>query len=41
LKSARPEIPEENIFSSVVEDTAAPAEIADAYKKIEARTSPL
>jgi uncharacterized membrane protein len=40
LKSARPDIPEENIFSSVVEEYGTPAEIAAAYRKIEARTSP-
>ena len=40
LKSARPDIPEDNIFSSVVEEYGTPAEIADAYRKIEARTSP-
>ena len=36
----KPEIPEENAFSSVVEEYGTPAEIADAYRKIEARTSP-
>jgi hypothetical protein len=33
-------VPEANAFSSVVEEYGTPAEIADAYRKIEARTSP-
>jgi hypothetical protein len=33
-------VPEATAFSSVVEEYGTPAEIADAYRKIEARTSP-
>jgi hypothetical protein len=40
LKANKPEVPEANAFSSVVEEYGTPAEIADAYRKIEARTSP-
>jgi hypothetical protein len=40
LKANKPEVPEANTFSSVVEEYGTPAEIADAYRKIEARTSP-
>ena len=40
LRENRPEIPEEGAFSSVVEEYGTPAEIADAYRKVEARTSP-
>jgi uncharacterized membrane protein len=40
LKTNKPGVPEANAFSSVVEEYGTPAEIADAYRKIEARTSP-
>jgi uncharacterized membrane protein len=40
LKENKPGEPEANAFSSVVEEYGTPAEIADAYRKIEARTSP-
>ena len=40
LRENKPEMPQENAFSSVVEEYGTPAEIADAYRKIEARTSP-
>ena len=40
LKANKPGVPEANAFSSVVEEYGTPAEIADAYRKIEARTSP-
>ena len=40
LRENKPEIPEENAFSLVVEEYGTPAEIADAYRKVEARTSP-
>ena len=40
LKTNKPAVPEADAFSSVVEEYGTPAEIADAYRKIEARTSP-
>ena len=40
MKAGKPEVPEASAFSSVVEEYGTPAEIADAYRKIEARTSP-
>ena len=40
LKTNKPGVPEANAFSSVVEEYGTPAELADAYRKIEARTSP-
>ncbi len=40
LKANKPAVPEANAFSAVVEEYGTPAEIADAYRKIEARTSP-
>ena len=40
LKTNKPAVPEANAFASVVEEYGTPAEIADAYRKIEARTSP-
>ena len=40
LKTNKQAVPEANAFSSVVEEYGTPAEIADAYRKIEARTSP-
>jgi uncharacterized membrane protein len=40
LKESKPDIPEGSALSSVVEEYGTPAEIADAYRKIEARTSP-
>jgi uncharacterized membrane protein len=40
LKTNKPGVPEANAFASVVEEYGTPAEIADAYRKIEARTSP-
>ena len=40
LKESKPGITEESVFSSVVEEYGTPTEIADAYRKIEARTSP-
>jgi len=40
LRETKPGISEESVFSSVVEEYGTPAEIADAYKKIEAHTSP-
>jgi len=40
LKTNKPAVPEATAFSSVVEEYGTPAEIADAYRKIEARTSP-
>jgi Putative sensor len=40
LKANKPAVPEANAFASVVEEYGTPAEIADAYRKIEARTSP-
>ena len=40
LRESKPDVAEENIFSSVVEEYGTPAEIAEAYRKIEARTSP-
>jgi uncharacterized membrane protein len=40
LRVNKPGIPEGSAFSSVVEEYGTPTEIADAYRKIEARTSP-
>jgi uncharacterized membrane protein len=40
LKVSKPEVPEASAFSSVVEEYGTPVEIAEAYRKIEARTSP-
>ena len=40
LRQSKPGIPEESVFSSVVEEYGTPVEIAEAYKKVEARTSP-
>ena len=40
LKATKPAVPEADAFASVVEEYGTPAEIADAYRKIEARTSP-
>jgi hypothetical protein len=40
LKTNKPAVPEATAFSSVVEEYGTQAEIADAYRKIEARTSP-
>jgi uncharacterized membrane protein len=40
LRENKPGEPEENTFSAVVEEYGTPAEIADAYRKVEARTSP-
>ena len=40
LKESKPGVPDANAFSSVVEEYGTPVEIADAYRKIEARTSP-
>ena len=40
LKTGKPEEKPESAFSSVVEEYGTPAEIADAYRKIEAHTSP-
>jgi uncharacterized membrane protein len=40
LRESKPGVAEENVFSSVVEEYGTPAEIAEAYRKIEARTSP-
>ena len=40
LRQSKPGIPEESAFSSVVEEYGTPVEIAEAYKKVEARTSP-
>jgi uncharacterized membrane protein len=40
VKTSKPEVPEASAYSSVVEAYGTPAEIADAYRKIEARTSP-
>jgi len=39
LRESKPGVAEENVFSSVVEEYGTPAEIAEAYRKIEARTS--
>src|SRR5271157_2994207 len=40
LKTGKPEEKPDSAFSSVVEEYGTPAEIADAYRKIEARTFP-
>jgi uncharacterized membrane protein len=40
LKTSNPGVPEESVFSSVVEEYGTPVEIAEAYKKVEAHTSP-
>jgi uncharacterized membrane protein len=40
MKASQPGTSDQNIFTSVVEEYGTPAEIADAYRKIEARTSP-
>jgi uncharacterized membrane protein len=40
VKAGKPGMTEENIFTAIVEEYGTPAEIADAYRKIEARTSP-
>ena len=39
-KTGKPGVTEENLFAAIVEEYGTPAEIADAYRKIEARTSP-
>ncbi len=39
-KAGKPGVSEENVFAAIVEEYGTPAEIADAYRKIEARTSP-
>ena len=39
-KAGKPGVTEENVFAAIVEEYGTPAEIADAYRKIEARTSP-
>lgn len=40
LKAAKPGTADEQVFAEAVEEYGTPAEIADAYRKIEARTSP-
>jgi uncharacterized membrane protein len=40
IRENKPGVREESAFSSVVEEYGTPAEIADAYRKVEARTSP-
>src|SRR5271157_5008353 len=40
VKAGKPGMTEENVFAAIVEEYGTPAEIADAYRKIEARTSP-
>jgi hypothetical protein len=40
LRENKSGVPEESAFSSVVEEYGTPAEIAEAYRKVEARTSP-
>jgi hypothetical protein len=40
LRQTKPEVSEDSVFSSVVQEYGTPAEIAEAYRKIEARTSP-
>ena len=40
LRQSKPGISEESVFPSVVEEYGTPVEIAEAYKKVEARTSP-
>jgi uncharacterized membrane protein len=40
LKASKPGISEENIFPSLMEEYGTPEEIAEAYLRIEARTSP-
>jgi hypothetical protein len=40
LRAAKLGVSEESTFSSIVEEYGTPAEIAEAYRKIEARTSP-
>jgi hypothetical protein len=40
LRAAKPGISEENAFSSIMEEYGTPTEIAEAYRKVEARTSP-
>jgi uncharacterized membrane protein len=40
LRENKSGVPEESAFSSVVEEYGTPLEIAEAYKKVEARTSP-
>jgi uncharacterized membrane protein len=40
VKAGKPGVTEQNVFDAIVEEYGTPAEIADAYRKIEARTSP-
>lgn len=40
LRETKPDISAENAFTSIIEEYGTPSEIADAYRKIEARTSP-
>ena len=40
LKLSKPGIAEDSAFASVVQEYGTPAEVADAYRKIEAHTSP-
>jgi hypothetical protein len=40
LRESKPGLPEENAFTAVVEEYGTPAEIAEAYRKVEKRTSP-
>ena len=40
LREDKPGLSEGTIFSTVVEEYGTPAEIAEAYRKVEARTSP-
>jgi hypothetical protein len=40
LRETKPNVPIESIFSSIVEEYGTPSEISEAYRKIEARSSP-
>jgi uncharacterized membrane protein len=40
LKASKPDLADEIVFASVMQEYGTPAEIADAYRKIEAHSSP-
>jgi uncharacterized membrane protein len=40
LRATQPDVPEEKVFLSIVEEYGTPSEIAEAYRKIEAHNSP-
>jgi uncharacterized membrane protein len=40
VRATQPDVPEEKVFLSIVEEYGTPSEIAEAYRKIEAHNSP-